>query len=112
MLPNARGTIVTVALFACVWQYNDYYFANLFAYQNNMPLLTTTLAGSSESLNSVLATAFPELYKQIGGEADTKFFELIAQTSALLMMVPILVAYLFVQKLFVESVERSGITGM
>ena len=75
-------------------------------------MLPTTLAGSSETLNSVIATAFPEFYKQLGGEADTQFFELVAQTSALLMMIPILVAYLFVQKLFVESVERSGITGM
>ena len=36
---------------------------------------------------------------------------LIANTEALLMMAPILIAYLFVQKLFVEGIERTGIVG-
>lgn len=112
MLPNVRGTIVTVALFAFVWQYNDYYFASLFAYQRTLPLLTTSLAGSTETLNSVIGTTFPELAKEMGSVIGEQFYELIAQTSALLMMIPVLIAYLFVQKLFVESVERSGITGM
>ena len=35
MLPNARGAIVTVGLFSFVWQWNDYYFANLLKYLNS-----------------------------------------------------------------------------
>jgi multiple sugar transport system permease protein len=112
MLPNVRGTIITVALFAFVWQYNDYYYAQLFSYQRSLPLLTTSLAGSTETLNSVIGTTFPELAKEMGNVIGEQFYELIAQTSALLMMIPVLFGYLFVQKLFVESVERSGITGM
>lgn len=112
MLPNVRGTIITVALFAFVWQYNDYYYASLFQYQGTLPLLTTSLAGATETLNSVIGTTFPELAKEMGNVIGDQFYELIAQTSALLMMIPVLIGYLFVQKQFVESVERSGITGM
>ena len=112
MFPNVRGTIVTVALFAFVWQYNDYYFANLFSYQRTHPLVTTALAGFSENLNSVISTQFVSLRQEMGDVIGSEFYELIEQTAALLMMIPLLVGYLFVQRLFVESVERSGLTGM
>jgi len=112
MFPNVRGTIVTVALFAFVWQYNDYYYANLFSYQRSHPLVTTALAGFSENLNSVIGTQFLSLKQEMGDVIGSEFYELIEQTAALLMMIPLLIGYLFVQRLFVESVERSGLTGM
>lgn len=114
MLPNARGAMVTVALFAFVWQYNDLYWADLFEYRANMPLLTTALADGSESFNSVIATNFQQLIADLGeGIANnSQFYGLILNTSALLMMLPLIIGYLFVQRLFVESIERTGITGM
>jgi multiple sugar transport system permease protein len=39
------------------------------------------------------------------------FYGLIANTAALLMMLPLLIGYFFVQKQFVEGIERTGITG-
>ena len=48
------------------------------------------------------------------GEGITKnplFNQAILNTSALMMLAPILIAYLFVQRLFIEGVERSGIVG-
>ena len=48
----------------------------------------------------------------MGDVIGSEFYELIEQTAALLMMIPLLIGYLFVQRLFVESVERSGLTGM
>ncbi|MFA6661926.1 MAG: carbohydrate ABC transporter permease [Bacilli bacterium] len=112
MLPNARSTIVTVGLFAFIWQYNDYYFATLFNYANKMPLLTTSLAGTTDHMGSVLFTNFPTIQQEFGEVVGNEFYELIADTEALLMMLPLLIGYFFIQKLFVESIERSGITGM
>ncbi len=114
MLPNARGSIVTVSLFAFVWQYNDYYFAHLFRYERTIPLLTTKLAAGSGSLAAVMVTSFGELLQNLGEDIkdDPLFFGLITNTAALLMMLPLLISYFFVQKLFVESIERSGLTGM
>ncbi len=116
MLPNARGAIVTVALFSFVWQYNDLYWARMFEYHNEtvMPLLTTSLAASADTFNALMSTEFRALIAEIGeGIAeDSQFYGLILNTSALLMMLPLIVGYLFVQRLFVESIERTGITGM
>jgi multiple sugar transport system permease protein len=114
MLPNARGAIVTVALFAYVWQYNDYYFAHLFRYESTMPLLTTKLASGSDNLSAVMVTSFGPLLRELGEQikTDQLFFGLITNTAALLMMLPLLIAYFFVQRAFVESIERTGLTGM
>lgn len=113
MLPNARGAIVTVGLFSFVWQWNDYYFASLFAIGRKMPLLTTRLAGATERIDTVIKSNI-ELTRLIGPTIlnNPLLFGLIANTAALLMMLPLLIAYFRVQKLFVESIERTGITGM
>lgn len=116
MLPNARGAIVTVALFSFVWQYNDLYWAQMFEYHdsNVMPLLTTGLASSADTFNSLIGTSFQSLVAELGdGIAhNAQFYGLILNTAALLMMLPLIIGYLFVQRLFVESIERTGITGM
>lgn len=114
MLPNARGAIVTVALFAFVWQYNDYYFAHLFQFEKVWPTLTTRLAAGTGNFSATLVTSFGHLLKDLGQEIkdDPLFFGLILNTAAFLMMLPLLVGYFFVQKAFVEGIERTGITGM
>lgn len=110
MLPNARGTIITVALFAFVWQYNDSYFASIFGISN----VATNLAGlSSSSIKTVIASI--EELRLIFGSViiiDERTVGLIGNTAALLMMIPLLIGYFFVQRLFVESIERTGLTGM
>ena len=116
MLPNARGAIVTVALFSFVWQYNDLYWARMYEFHdsNVMPLLTTGLASSADTFNSLIGTSFRALVMELGDSIahDAQFYGLILNTSALLMMSPLIIGYIFVQRLFVESIERTGITGM
>lgn len=116
MLPNARGAIVTVGLFSFVWQYNDFYYATLYKFNDPkvLPLLTTSLAGSVSQFRSMFETSFRTLINELGETIarDDKFYGLILNTGALLMMLPLIIAYFFVQRLFVESIERTGITGM
>lgn len=121
MLPNARGVITTVALFAFVWQWNDVYYTGLYEISgNSFPMLTSKMITASERLQSLLDYIRMDLnhpYRDlvIGlGEGITKnplFNQAILNTSALMMLAPILIAYLFVQRLFIEGVERSGIVG-
>lgn len=118
MLPNARGAIVTVSLFSFVWQWNDYYFASLFSYsEGGFSVLSTRLAGGTERLSTIISgwsTSGLEFFKELTDESirqNTLFHGLISNTAALLMMLPVLIGYLFFQKLFVESIERTGIVG-
>lgn len=115
MLPNARGTITTVALFAFVWQWNDSYYVKAYGISgDSFPLLTMRLLNISEWVAGLLKTPqFKYLYFLVGDEIGSNpyFTSAITNTAAFLMMLPLLVGYLFVQRLFIEGVERSGIVG-
>jgi len=97
MLPNAVPAIATVMLFSFVWQWNDSYFVNMYA--PNYTLLSRTLdllPGTAAGLLGVNAAALISMYLNVG---------------ALLGLTPIFILYLFAQRYFVESVERTGIIG-
>ncbi len=112
MLPNARGALVTVGLFAFVWQWNDAYYVAIFDVSTEaFPLLTMQLINAAEGMYQALFyTGGLDLIGQNVWE-NPLFLALISNVSALLMMLPLLIMYLFVQKQFVESIERTGIVG-
>lgn len=103
-LPNAIPAIITVMLFAFVWQWNDTFFASL--YMGNTDLLAVRMG--------FLETA---IVKEITGQGsllnlvDPFYRSMLRDTAILFMMAPLILLYLFVQKYFVESIERSGLNG-
>lgn len=115
MLPNARGAITTVALFAFVWQWNDVYYTQMYELSgDNFPLMTMKLVNVAEWIGNLLKSAqFKHLADMVGDDVKDNplFASLITNTAALMMMLPLLIGYLFVQRLFIEGVERSGIIG-
>jgi len=96
ILPNTIPAIATVMLFSFIWQWNDNYFVSMFA--PNHTLLARTL-------DLLPGIARPEY---VGGAAHTSLY---LNTGILLAIFPIFVLYLFAQKYFVESVERTGLVG-
>lgn len=112
MLPNARGALITVGLFAFVWQWNDAYYVKIFEVSTaEFPLLTMRLINAAEGMYAALFyTGGLDLIGQDVWE-NPLFLALISNVAALLMMLPLLIMYLFVQKQFVESIERTGIVG-
>jgi len=112
MLPNARGAIITVGLFAFVWQWNDTYYASIFNISTEaFPILTMRLVNAAENVYAALF--YSGALSLIGQDvwSNPMFLATISNVAALLMMLPLLVMYLFVQKQFVESIERTGIVG-
>lgn len=97
MLPNALSSIIIVLLFAFVWQYNDTFFAGLF--MNDMGLLSIRL----NSLQSVLT--------QVQFIRDPNQISLIINAGVVLTIAPLIIIYLFMQRYFMEGIERSGIVG-
>ena len=112
MLPNARGAMVTVGLFSFVWAWNDAYYVKIFEVSTaDFPILTMRLLNAAENMYAQLFyTGGLDLVGQDVWE-NPLFLALISNVAALLMMLPLLVMYLFVQKQFVESIERTGIVG-
>jgi len=97
MLPNATSAIITVVMFALVWQYNDTFYSSLF--MTGKEFLSVKLVG--------LATA----YQVAENIRDPKNAELVVNAGIILMITPIVTIYLGMQRYFMESIERSGIVG-
>ena len=98
MMPNAAPAVITVAVFSIVWQYNDSFFANTFNISDSI-LVTRKL----ESLINVIANA--EKIQTIREQ------QLYFDAGVVLVLVPVVVIYLLLQRRFIEGVERSGIVG-
>ena len=115
MLPNARGAITTVALFAFVWQWNDVYYTKMYEISGDaFPMMTMRLINVAEWISGLLKSPqFKDLSSLVSDEVENnaQFAGLISNTAALMMMLPLLIGYFFVQRLFIEGVERSGIIG-
>lgn len=98
MLRNATPSVITVAVFSMVWQYNDTFFARLFVYDSaeSIGIRISSLMGSVANQLKIMDRVVQQLYLDAG---------------IILMVLPIILVYVFLQKYFIEGVERSGIVG-
>lgn len=102
MLPNAIPAIVTVILFSFVWQWNDSFYTTTYLTSSNV--MATQLSSLPYNLQILLD----------GGEAgstDPFYLSMVQDTGILLSILPLIIMYLFVQKYFVQSIERTGVVG-
>lgn len=90
MLPSAVALMVTIFLFSFSWQWTDTVYTNLFMRGTN--LLSNAISAVTAGDDEVMNTAYNN-------------------TAAVLSVLPIGLIYIIGQKFFIQSVERSGITG-
>lgn len=98
MLINAMPAVITVAVFSIVWQFNDTFYAKLFLISEDV-----VISKKISSLQAVITNVDKIL--------DTTIQELYLDAGIVLIILPILIIYLVLQKYFIEGVERSGIVG-
>ena len=98
MLVNAIPAVITVSVFSMVWQYNDTFYAKLFLISEDIVISKkiATLQATIANVDKILDTSIQELYLDAG---------------IVLVMLPIIIIYIALQKYFIEGVERSGIVG-
>jgi len=98
MLPNAVPSVITVAVFSMVWQYNDTFFAKLFLIpqDQSIGIRISSLVANIANQYQIMDKTIQNLYLDAG---------------IVLMMIPVVLIYVLLQKHFIEGVERSGIVG-
>jgi multiple sugar transport system permease protein len=98
MLVNAIPAVITVTVFSMVWQYNDMFYSGLFSMPiaHNITLRLSTVGANISFLDNVKDPMIAQLYVYSG---------------VIIVLLPILIIYLMLQKYFMEGVERSGIVG-
>ncbi|HOB91195.1 MAG: carbohydrate ABC transporter permease [Bacillota bacterium] len=108
MLPNAVPAIMTVLIFAFVWNYGDNYYVNYF--HPDGPYLSIMLDRTFQEtqfdfVKSLSWNRFDIL------TFNTFTFDAIKQAALIIYLIPLLILYFVVQRRFVETFERSGIVG-
>lgn len=104
MAPGAVNAAITVALFSFVWQWNDLFFSGIYVKEKTLSL------SYSNGISLKAATSINPNF------ANYNFFNSTIQaafkgTAVLLILLPLILLFLLLQRYFVDSVENSGIVG-
>lgn len=100
MLPNAKPAMVTVFMLSLVWNWNDAFS------QTFLSMSRTTVAVFLTQIRGQISTLAS------GAQFDDPtYLYILIQSGALLCICPLLILFLFGQKFFTESIERTGIVG-
>ena len=98
-VPSSSVVYTTVTLFALIWHWNDYFLSSMYL-TDGYPL-------------AVWLTMMPKQLPTMGYSLVPSHPETMAVLMAgcLVFILPMLIIYIFVQRWFIESIDRVGITG-
>ncbi len=104
-VPSAAPAILTVFLFSFVWYWNESYLTELYvqglstkSMWNNLVIQLKNFDASFNTLATV-------------GDTATSLNESVRMAATSLSILPLLLIYFVLQRYFVESIDRAGITG-
>lgn len=98
-IPSSGVVITTVIVFSLIWHWNDYFLSSMYL-TDGYPL-------------AVWLTMMPKQLPTMGYSLVPSHPETMAVLMAgcLVFILPMLIIYIFVQRWFIESIDRVGITG-
>ena len=105
-LPTAAPAILTVSLFSFVWYWNESYLTQLYVSGVMTNSGWTTLVIQLDKFAQNFST-----YANTSTSAATNLNESISMAGTMLSILPLLILYFVLQRYFVESIDRVGITG-
>lgn len=95
VIPSSGVVFLTVSIFAIVWHWNEYYQSVIY-FATDFPL----------------SVALSNLTSELARMAVSNEFAVPCIAAACLIFIaPILIMYLFLQKKFIQSIDRVGIVG-
>lgn len=101
-LPMAKPALVLTYLFSFIWIWND---------TTQLPQYSTGAVTTLPMHLQQFVERFNKLYASVGVSTGGSLNESIRLAGTLLTILPLIVLYFIVQKQFVESIERTGLTG-
>lgn len=96
VLPSSGVVILTVSIFSLVWHWNDYYLAVMYT-SEDYPL-AVALSQIETVVKNTISSNVNMIYS-------------IAMAACIIFVMPLLLIYMILQKKFIQSIDRIGITG-
>lgn len=95
-LPSSGVVFLTVSVFSIIWHWNDYYLAVMYT-SNKLPV-SVRLSNIEDMFNTL--KVFTDYEKAS-----------LSMAACALFVLPMLIMYMILQKKFIKSIDRVGITG-
>ncbi|MDC3416864.1 carbohydrate ABC transporter permease [Aquibacillus salsiterrae] len=103
-IPMAVPAFIVSFLFSFVWYWNETYLTTLYLTSSKNEL--TTILLQLQQFEQNYQTMYP-----VTENSPNKINEGIKMAGTVISILPLLIVYFFLQRYFVESVDRTGITG-
>ena len=109
-IPLAGAAIVVVTLFSFVWYWNETYLVrNYLGYGTTRATALTTLMLELNAFEDSYANAYTTWASSV--TSSDRINDAIRMAGTVLAILPLMILYFVLQKQFVESVDKAGITG-
>lgn len=106
VFPVSRSSYLVVLVLGMVWHWNDYFEPAMYITEKSKSLLSSAISNISAAL------ALPEGSLETStGVASAGIDNAVLLAGTFLVVLPILIAFCFLQKGFIQGIERSGLTG-
>ena len=98
ILPMSVPMMITVFLFSFCWQWTDTFYTSMFFTNlKEAPLMLSQIVGIPKSLDT-------------SGAGQALYETAIYNTCGIMIIAPLVILYVFLQRYLVEGIERSGLT--
>lgn len=104
MMPLAQPAILVTAILSMVWHWNDYYEPAMYIASRKLWMLPMNLPEMYSILDMIPKDEYGVFLKQT-------FNLSVIMAATFLVILPVLIVYLVLQRRFMESIERSGLVG-
>ena len=104
-IPSAVPAIITVFLFSFVWYWNESYLTEMYVQGLATKSEWTNLVIQLKNFDSNFST------RATTGDMATSLNESVRMAATSLSILPLFLMYLVLQRQFIESIDRTGITG-
>lgn len=104
-VPSAAPAILTVFLFSFVWYWNESYLTELYVQGLTTKSIWTNLVIQLKNFTTNYES------RATVGDMATSLNESVRMAATSLSILPLLLMYFVLQRYFIESIDRTGITG-
>lgn len=110
VIPTTGATMVVCFLLSFIWHFNDSYEPSIYLSDYDKFMLPQMLSMLSENLSNMQGSV-ADTANNLSNEVQITYHRGVVMAAVTLCLIPLFILYVFMQRKFVEGVERSGLTG-
>jgi len=111
VFPLGQSTMVVATVLSVVWHWNDSYEPGMYIDKAALGFLPPRISYIVSIINSPPEDMFEQMAALGLSDGEDTLNDAVIMASAALICAPVIIFFAFAQRLFMEGIERSGITG-